>query len=143
VHEAEVRARVCDDAGELRVAAQGRDIVDEHGTELDRAARDLSLGGVDRDRHGSCEALEHRHDAAQLLVERDRLRPGPRRLTADVDDGRALGRHAPGRRDRILSAVVEAAVRERVRRHVHDPHHRWAGKTLLEWDTHRPERSRA
>ena len=41
MHEAEVRARVGDDAGELRIAAQRGDVVDELGAECERAPRTM------------------------------------------------------------------------------------------------------
>ena len=92
VHQADVRTGVGDDACELRIAAQGGHVVHELCAERDRAPCDLGLGRVDRERQ-ALEPLEHRHDAPQLLVERDALRAGPRGLAADVDELRAVGEH--------------------------------------------------
>jgi len=50
VHEAEVRAGAGDDVRELGVAAQGRDVVDEDRSALERGVRNGRLGRVDRDR---------------------------------------------------------------------------------------------
>ena len=50
VHEAEIAARVGDDACELGIASQSGDVVDELDAELERAPGDRRLGGVDRDR---------------------------------------------------------------------------------------------
>ena len=58
VHQAEVRVRLGDDLGQLRVAAQRGDVVDELRAELERPPRDLRLRGVDRDGHApaSCSS---------------------------------------------------------------------------------------
>ena len=90
MHQAEVRAGVGDDAGQLGVAAKRGHVVDELGAQLERPTRDLGLRRVDRHRHAD-EPLEHRHDAAQLLVERHAARAGPRRLAAHVHQRGALG----------------------------------------------------
>ena len=110
---------------------QRRHVVDELGAELERAAGDLGLRRVDRDRD-AVEPLEHRDDAAQLLVDRDALGAGPRRLAADVHDRRAVVHHPArcGRRNARIE--VHAAVGEAVGRHVDDPHHRRALQTFLD-----------
>ena len=95
VHQAQVGAGLGDDPGELGIAAQRGDVVHELGAERERAPCDLGLRRVDRDGL-PLELLEHRQDAAQLLVERDAVRAGPGRLAADVDDRGALGEHPPG-----------------------------------------------
>ena len=100
VHEAEVRVRAGDDAGQLGIAAQRGDVVHEHGPELERAAGDLRLRRVDRDGQLAGDRLEHGNDAAQLLVERHALRPGPGGLAADVHERGALLAMRAGSRDR-------------------------------------------
>ena len=105
VHQAEVGARVRDDAGQLGIGAQCRHVVHELDAQLERPPRDLRLGRVDRKGYLAGEPLEHRQDATQLLVERDRLRTGPRRLAAHVHERGAVGRHRtrqrpPRRQDR-------------------------------------------
>src|SRR5204863_405081 len=67
VHQADPRSGCRDQLGHAGVSPQGRDVVDELRTELERATRDLGFRGVDRDGH-SVEPLDHGHDAAQLLV---------------------------------------------------------------------------
>jgi hypothetical protein len=133
VHQAQVGARPGDRLGHVRVAPQSGDVVDELGPEGERTPRHLRLCGVDRD-WNAFEPLEHRDDTAQLLVERDSLRAGPRRLAADVHDRRALLQHASRRRGGDVRFKVHAAVRKRVRRHVHDAHHRRARKALVDRD---------
>ena len=76
VHEADVGAGVGDDAGELGVAAQRRDVVDELRAQGERSAGDLGLRRVDRDRHLAGECLEHGDDTAQFLVEATPSAPG-------------------------------------------------------------------
>ncbi len=69
-----------------------------------------------------CKRLDDGHDAAGLLLDRDRVGARPRRLAADVDDRRALGGHGHALADRRLGVHEEAPVRERVGGHVEDPH---------------------
>ena len=134
VHQADVGARLGDDLRQLRVAPQRRDVVHELCAERESAPRDLGLRRVDRDRHLARQPLQHRHDATQLLLDRDALRPGPRRLAADVHDRRSVVDHAPGRVGRDVGIEVHAAVRERVRGDVDDAHHRRAREPLLDRD---------
>ena len=98
VHEAEVRAGAGDDSGELGIAAQRRDVVDEDRAALERSPRDRRLRGVDRDRSSPPRRLENRHDPPQLLLRGDAVRAGTRRLAADVDDRGSLRDHAARRR---------------------------------------------
>ena len=111
-----------DDLRHLWIAAESGDVVDELRAELERAARDLGLRGVDRDRR-AVQRLEDGHDAAQLLVDGDALGAGPRRLAADVEDRSALVEHPPARCGGSRRLEVDAAVREGVGRDVDDAHH--------------------
>ena len=134
VHEANVRAR-----RRRSTPASVRDRRRRAVTSLTSDApsceglpRDLRLRGVDRDRHAG-EQLEHRHDAAQLLVERDGLGSRPRRLAADVDERGAFGEQPPrASPPRRAGSRLSPAVREAVGRDVHDAHHRGARPTLRE-----------
>jgi hypothetical protein len=139
VHQADVAVGVGDDAGEVAVAAERGDVVDELGAERERAARDLGLRRVDRDRQLARDRLEDRDDASQLLVRGDALGPRPSRLAADVDDLRTFLEHPPGRGDRIVGSEVDAAVGEGVGRHVDDAHHRGSRETLFDRPPHRRE----
>ena len=69
VHQADVRARVGDDAGELGIGTERGHVVDDLGAERERTARHLRLRRVDRDGNLAAEPLQHRHDAPQLLVD--------------------------------------------------------------------------
>ena len=79
-----------------------------------------------------CQALEHRHDAAQLLVSRDRLRARARRLTADVDERRALLDEPAAVLDRVGRVDERASVGETVGRDVEHPHDGGPRPALLE-----------
>ena len=133
VHEAEICAGAGDDARELRIAAERRDVVHQHDAELERAARDAGLRRVDRDRNAG-EILEHRDDAAQLLVEAHRGRAGASRLAAHVDERRAVRGELPRPRDGGSAREGLTAVGEAVGRHVDDPDHSGPGKRFLERD---------
>ena len=108
---------------ELGIAPKRGHVVDELRAERERAPRDLGAGRVDRDAP-AVEPLEHRDDAAELLVERDVVRSGSRRFTADVDDRGPVGKHLHRRVGSRVRIDVRTAVGEAVRRDVDDPDHR-------------------
>ena len=123
VHQAAVHAGVGHQTRELRLEAEGRHVVHDRRARVDRGAGDLDLRRVDRDaRAHRGGALDDRQHAADLLVGRDGLRPGTRRLAADVEDVRALVEQLAAVRHGRVRGEELAAVRERVRRHVDDPH---------------------
>ena len=104
-------------AAELRVAAQGRDVVDDRRAGVESRRRDRGLRGVDRDRGGGlrlAQARDHADHAAQLLGHRHRLGAGARRLAPHVDDLRALEHEPAAVLDRALVVEVAPAVGERV-----------------------------
>ena len=105
VHETDERVSVGDDRGHVRVAAQGGDVVDEDGPQLESPSRDRRFRRVDREREPA-EPFENGLHARELLLSGDRRSARTRRLAAHVDEGRALldaagarGRSpSPGRR---------------------------------------------
>ena len=125
VHEHERNTGGGADGRQVRIIAQPGDVVDEGGAVLDRPPGDLGLAGVDRDRHPQPprEAAQHRDDAPDLLVGRHLRGAGPGRLAAHVDDVRTVGLELQSRRRRMLGVRIRAAVGERIRGRVDDPHH--------------------
>ena len=89
MHEAEIGACVGHHTGELRFAAERGDVVDHRRSGLESAAGHLGLGRVDGDRLAP-QSLEHRLDAAQLLVQGNAVGTWTCRFSADVHDRRAL-----------------------------------------------------
>src|SRR5215211_1300872 len=132
VHQADVESGSGDDVGHARVAAQRGDVVDELRTERDRPPRDLGLRGVDRHRQLLADLLQNRQHPRQLFLDGDGTRAGTRGFPADVDDRRPFIEHSTSVRDGVLRSQVDAAVRERVRRHVHDAHHRGARQSRVD-----------
>ena len=131
---------VGDDAGEIGVPAESGDVVHHHGAQLERAPGHVGLRRVDRERHadaGRPYALEHREDAAKLLVDRYPQRARPGRLPPDVDDPDAFPAHLPHPLHGEGGIEVQAAVGERVGRHVHDAHHARPRQELLHGSRHR------
>ena len=61
-------------------------------------------------------------DPVQFLLDADRRRTGPRRLAADVDDGRPLLAHAQARINGGCAGEMPAAVGKRVGRDVQHAH---------------------
>ena len=95
VHQAEIGAASATTAPSAGIASERGDVVHELRAELERAAGDLRLRGVDRDRELARHRLEHRQHPAKLLVRVDALGAGPGGLAADVDERRAVGDHPP------------------------------------------------
>ena len=93
--------------------------------ERSHLSHDLGLGGVDA--HDEALLHEARHDgddAASLLLKRYAgfIEPRPCGLSPDIDDVCTVIAHASRPGDGILKAVVSAAVRKRVGRHIEDAH---------------------
>ena len=87
VHETDERVSVSDDRGHVRVVAQGGDVVDEDGPQLESAA--AIAAGSCRSKRKPAEPLEHRHHARDLLRCGDRRSPRTGRFAANVDDVRS------------------------------------------------------
>ena len=122
VHEAEIGIAVGDDTRHVRVGAERRDVVDHRCPERERSSGDLGLRRVDRDR-SACQRREDRLDPPQLLGRRDAVGTGARRLSADIDESRALGEQPARLGNGDVGGEKAPAVRERVGRHVDDPEH--------------------
>ncbi len=106
------------------VKGEAGDVVDDHGSRVERSPGDFRPSRIDGDRRGhpARDALDDGQDPPQLLLLRDRSRARPGRFPADIDEvgpsgdefGRMVGRAA---------GIEEAAsVREAVRSDIHDPH---------------------
>ncbi len=124
VHEDHRAARLPDDGRQLRVVRKGARVVHDPRSRRNRLPGHGRLRRVDgEDRLRLPRKLaEHRQDPPQLLLRRDRFRPGARGLSADVYDRRAVLRHPESALRRLQGRAERAAVRERVRRDVQDPH---------------------
>src|SRR5262249_40018468 len=120
-----------DDARELWIAPERGHIVDEHRAAFESFPGHGCLRRVNREWE-PVEPVEDGHVTPQLLVGRDAFGAGPRRLAPDVDDRRPLLDHATRRRSRRVGVEVDAAVGERVRRHVQDAHDRRSREALLD-----------
>ena len=108
-------------------------VVDDVRARVESGRRDGCLPGVDRDenvvsgdRRHRLDRLDRRDDAVDLLVDRNRLRAGPSRFTADIDDVDPGVDHPPDSRDRVLQCLVAPAVVEGVGSDVEHAHHRGA-----------------
>jgi hypothetical protein len=131
VHEAEVGAGAGDDAGKVRVAAERGDVVHQHGSESKRALGHRGFRRVDRDGNPA-QPLENGLHARELLLGRDALRSGPRRLSADVHDRGALLDETASLLDRGIGVEKTPAVREGVRRDVDHAHDTRAWQKVFE-----------
>ena len=101
-------------------------VVDDVRARITRRAHDFGLAGVDGDEHRrfAAQRFDDGNDTRELFVECCRCGAGPRRLTADVDDGRALLDHARARGSSAALAVDEAAaIGKGIGRDVENAHH--------------------
>ena len=96
VHDDQRRAFFGRQREHLRIAASAGDVVDDGRARIERRAGHIGLGSVDRKTdlgRFAASCLDHGKHAFHLLVSRNRLRPGPGRFAADVDDVGAVLRH--------------------------------------------------
>ena len=102
-------------------------IVDNVRTGGNGGAGGLRVHGVNADGGAHLrDCLDDRQDAALLLLHADAHGTGAGGLTANVDNGGALGNHAGGAGDSVGGGVVLAAVAEGVGGDVEDAHHEGA-----------------
>ena len=102
-----------------------RDIIDDVRAGIEAGRCDDGARGVDRDAGALRRKAHDLEDALELLARRDRLRPGTRRLTTDVDEICALGHELFDPGPRAITIEKASAVAERVGRdvaHAHDRH---------------------
>ena len=125
VHGDVRHAELGDRAGtSTRIGQAAADVVDDAGALGNGCPGALGPHGVDAHRYaGGDESGDHRQDAAELLVERTRERPRPRRLAADVDDVGPGLVQASAVVDGPLCVEELAAVGEGVGGDVEDAHH--------------------
>ena len=98
-------------------------VVDDVGTGGDGGAGGLRVHGVHADGGAHLrDCLDDGQDAALFLLHADAHGTGAGGLTANVDNGGALGNHAGGVGDGVDGGVVLAAVAERVGGDVQDAH---------------------
>ena len=107
--------------------AQAGHIVDDVRTGGNGGAGGLRVHGVNADGRAHLrDRLDNGQDAALLLLHADAHRTGAGGLTANIDNGGALGNHAGGVGDSVGRGVVLAAVAEGVGGDVEDAHHEGA-----------------
>ena len=132
VHDDDGRAMSRGDGGDVRLALEAPDVVDDARARAERRLGRPCLVGVDRDRRGAfaCgETLDHRKHAGDFFIGANLRGAGPCRLATDVENVRALGDHDPGMGEGGLHRGVAPAVGEAVGRDVEDAHHQ---RTLAE-----------
>ena len=99
------------------------DVVDDGGARVRRPPGGLGVIGVHRDAYrGVGQSADHRPDPVPFVPGGQRRGAGPGRFAADVDDVGPLADHAIGPFDGRVGVDVQAAVGERIRRDVEDPH---------------------
>ncbi len=102
------------------------DVVHDVRARIDRGSRHERAPRVDADsgvRPRTQQPVDHRHDPMEFLVHATVVGARARGLAADVDDVGAIVDKPDAVRHGMLRVGEQAAVAERVRRHVHDAHH--------------------
>ena len=125
MHQHHRHARRGDHFGRARIVGQRRHVVDQPRAGPERRRHHVRLARVDRHRRAAAgELADDRHDALDLVAFPHRLRAGPGRFAADIDDRRAFARpcRAPASAAAAASAKLPA-VGEAVGRRVEDAHH--------------------
>ena len=124
VHQYDRSPGVRHDAGHLAVMLKAPDVVDDGGARFDGGGGDARLHRIDgnRRRDPAPKLRDHRDHAGKLLVRRNRDCAGPGRLAADIQNAGALRLEAHAMFHRGRGRRVNAAVGERIRGNVHDPH---------------------
>ena len=93
VHEHHGGTMVGNDPGHIGREAEAADVVHDGRARFKRLPCNARLVGIDRDRHRKLggNAFDDRDDPLRFLLLGKRFGAGPRGLSADVDDVRALG----------------------------------------------------
>ena len=109
------------------IVGEGRDVVYQAGTGIRCTCHHRGVSGVDRNRDAGPprHRLDHRKNAALLLVYADGLRTGPGQLAADVEDIGAFRLQLQCVGDRGAGIQKLAAVGKAVGRHIDDAHDEW------------------
>src|SRR5262245_42384933 len=125
MHQNQRGARLRRDLGHGGVEPESADVVDDLSPRSKRGPRDLTLSRVDGDRNSqpAPQRFDHGHYAAYLFFGAYRLRSGPGRFAANIQNVRALGLDLEGAGDRALEIGVLPAVREGIGRHIERAHH--------------------
>jgi hypothetical protein len=124
VHQDDGGIATANDLEHRRIGA-ARHVVHDRGAGVQGLGSDARLPRVDRDRDRGVELgepLDHRMDALQLLVHRDRGGAGAGGFAADVQHVRTVIDHPSRVRDGARPVEEPPAVGEGVGRDVEDPH---------------------
>src|SRR5690606_22478717 len=109
---------------------QAGHVVDDCGARLQGRARDAGLHRVDAQRDlrpAGIELLDERDDPLDLEIRIERPGTGPRRLAADVEDGRPVQDQLLGAGESGGGRRMTPAVEERIGSDVEDTDDQWPG----------------
>ena len=115
VHHDQDRPQIADHGRHLGVGAQGRDIVDDPGAQLDAARGRGRMVGVDREDGRRPSARTTGSSRASSSLARDRPAAGCGQFAAQIEHVRAVGKQLPAMRHGGVGRQMPAAVAERVR----------------------------
>jgi hypothetical protein len=124
VHDAETSVRLSGDFEHRGISREARHVVDNLGPGGNRLASDHGLARINRNRdaHLTHQLFDHRHDPAEFLLSRDRVRIGTGTLAPYVEQVSPLVHEVEGTIDSLMGVEVVPPVREAIGGHVDDAH---------------------
>ena len=115
VHQNDARLAARQHTHGAGISSESADIVDDRRSRLSCGPHDHGAPGIDRDSDAAArKLLDDRNDPPQLLLDRDRLRAGPRRLATHVNDIRARCMQRQSSRNRRGRRISITAIREAI-----------------------------
>ena len=125
VHQDDRHAVLRNHRGHTRIPAKRGDIIHHRGPRVNSGLCDVGFRSIDGQRNGYPlrQRGDDRHDAAALLVGRNRSRTRARRLAADIDQARSGTHHLLGMAHGVIGITISASIAEGIRRDIEDAHH--------------------
>ena len=123
MHQTHTAAGVCSDRLRSARLAQGPDVVDDVGAQVQRLLHELGLVGIDRDRHAQAHGIAKDGDhTLAFLLQRDGGTAGSRGFTADIQDVGALAQQLLAMAQRSGGICMLPAIGKRIGRGIDNAH---------------------
>ncbi|MNH22028.1 hypothetical protein D3C79_818680 [compost metagenome] len=129
VHQAHRQTAFCSRRQRTRLL-QRTNVVNQMRPRLSRLADHPGFRGIHRDKNFKTlgNRFDYGHHSCDLFLFTDLRGSRPGRLAPHINHGRTGRNQRMRMQQRLIQSVVTAAVRERIRGYVEDPHHSRVGK---------------